>query len=80
MTLDEYREAMKYLMRSHIGASYEWQSNRAMLIKDLNRTASVRGNGFHVAIRVPATEKLVQHYGLKRYKRNNYFIHVTPSV
>jgi hypothetical protein len=79
MTLDEFNVAMKYLLRAKIGASYEHDSVRERLTLDLARPASVKGNGFHVAIRVPATEKLVSHYNLPRYKRQNYFIHVTPN-
>lgn len=72
MTLDEYREAVKYLKRAHF-------DHKFTLAEDLKRTASVRGNGFHVCVRVSATEKLVKRYNLPRYKRQNYFIHVTPN-
>lgn len=71
MTIDEYKDVVKYLKRTKL-------TYKNMLLGDLRRTASVRGNGFHVCVRVEATEKLVEHYGLQRYKRNNYFIHVTP--
>lgn len=72
MTYDEYREAVRYLRRARF-------EHKFMFAKDLERTASVRGNGFHVCVRVSATEKLVKRYGLKGYKRQNYFIHVTPK-
>lgn len=78
MTYDEYREAVKYLRRARLGASYEHAFYKKMLLEDLKRTASVKGNGFHVCVRVSATEKLVKRYGLKGYKRHNYFIHVMP--
>jgi hypothetical protein len=79
MNSTEWTQAKKYLMRARLGASYEHRFYKQILREDLkNRIRSVRGNGFHVAIRVPATEKLVRKYQLKGYKRNNYFIHVTP--
>lgn len=76
MTCDEWVKAQKYLMRCKDATYF----SKELLKKDIKENiASVKGNGFHVIIRVGATEKLVAKYNLKGYKRNNYFVHVTPN-
>jgi len=80
MTYDEWRKVKSYLMRARLGASYENKFLHDLLKKDIEKNiASVRGGGFHVIIRVTATEKLVEKYNLKNYKRQNYFVHVVPQ-
>lgn len=79
MNYDEYRKAVKYLVRARIGYSYNWEFNKRLLLEDLERKASVKGNGFILAIRVPATEKLVEKFKLDRYKKQNYYLEVMPK-
>lgn len=78
MNYDEYKEVVRFLLRSRLGARYENSFLKRLLREDLKKQVSVKGNGFIVAVRVTATEKIVAKYQLKRYKRQNYFIHVTP--
>lgn len=83
MTYDEWKEAYKYLrsykVQKSFLPSYPWTNTRLVEdAEDPKRQRSIKGNAYRIAIRVPMTEKLVQKYGLKGYKRNNYFIEVTP--
>lgn len=76
MTYPEFVEACKYLMRVRIGASYEWKFYKKLLREDLQKKGKIK-NGFICAIRVPATRKLVEKYGLEaRYKPQNYSLQI----
>ena len=79
MTYNEYCKAIKYLLRARLGATYEQLLSKKILKEDLRKSVSVKGNGFHVCVRVTATQKLVDKYNLKGYKRQNYFLHVIPA-
>jgi hypothetical protein len=75
MTYPEFVEAVKYLMRVRIGASYDWALYKRLLKEDLQRKGKIK-NGFICAIRVPATLKLVEKYKLARYKTQNYYLEI----
>lgn len=78
MTPYEWTEAQKYLtspaVKRSFMPSYPWTNE--MLVEDMERKIE-HYKGTRIAIRVPMTEKLVERYGLKGYKRVNYFIEIT---
>lgn len=80
MTEAEWIDAFKYLrsykVQKSFLPSYPWTNTQ--LIEDAERSHPYRKNRV-IAIRVPMTEKLVEKYGLKGYKRVNYFIEITPN-
>lgn len=82
MTQDEWLEAYKYLTSAKVKKSfmpsYPWTNSQ--FITDAGDKRIINHGAFKgilIAIRVPMTEKLVEHFGLKGYKRNNYFIQIT---
>ena len=76
MSYQEFCKAVKHLMR----CKYDYGVLK-ILKHDLQNTKKNVKDGFHVCIRVTATEKLVAKYNLKGYKRQNYFVHVvTPLI
>ena len=79
MTREEWIKAYKYLrspsVRRSFLPSYPWVN--AQLVEDQKRGNAIKkGLDLLINIRVPMTEKLAEHYGLK-IKRANYMIEIT---
>ena len=74
VSLDEWCEIVRYLLRSRLGI-YGEDFNRRILKDDMNRRIENK-KSFLVNIRVSATEKVVERFKLKGYKRGNYMFEV----
>lgn len=78
MTQDEWLNAYKYLTSAKVKKlflpSYPWTNSQ--LITDIG-DKRISKKEILIAIRVPMTEKIIEHFGLKGYKRVNYFIQIT---
>lgn len=73
VTEKEWQEILKYLKSAKVKKSflpsYPWTNS--MLLEDIKRIIPIK-RGELVNIRVPMTEKIVDKYNLKKYKRGNY--------
>lgn len=76
MDYDEYRQVKKYLFNPSVKSNYLYKD---ILKEDFERQLSVKRNKFWVNIRTTATEKIVDKFGLDKYKRANYVIEVKPA-
>lgn len=70
MTNTEFKKVKKYLFNPKVQWGY-----KSMLTTDLNRIVKSR-QGFLINIRVRPTEKIVDHFKLKGYKRGNYALRI----
>lgn len=79
MTPTELEQAKKYLFNPAVKYHdiYYTPMMKRILRDDLERKLPLLKKGYWINIRVWATEKIVKHFQLPRYKRGNYVIEVT---
>jgi len=76
MTEKEWKKAILYLKHAlppHLSPSYSYMY--PIFLEDIERT-DPHGMPNWRNIRVTATELLIKHFKVARYKRNNYFIEI----
>ena len=76
MTHKEWTEVLRYLKRAlprKLYPSYSWQY--PIFLEDIERKEAHAPENWR-NIRVTATELLVKHFKVARYKRENYFIEI----
>jgi hypothetical protein len=66
---NEWKKCLNYLARVKPDTSYPFY--KTMVKEDVKRQIKTK-KGYLVNIRIWATEKIVNHFNLKRYKKNNY--------
>lgn len=78
MTQKEWQNAYKYLTSSNVKKSFlpSYPHYNSLITEDIKRQVKTK-DGYLINIRVPMTEKLVNHYNIPRYKRGNYMLLIT---